>query len=222
MELKNVLITGASGMVGKAVLLECVEDKSIGEILIVNRKSINFNHPKVKELLLSNFMNFSGVDIDQKYDACFFCMGVSAFGMSEESYKSITYDVTQVFVNELHVLNPNMVFNYVSGEGTDSSEKGKVMWAKVKGAAENLVLGKGFKDAYAFRPGMILPEKGIKSNTKIYNWAYIITRPFFPLFRLMKNVTTTTLLGKAMVNTLFFPQEEKILHNPDINTLAKN
>lgn len=207
-------------MVGKAVLLECLDDKRIDQILLINRKPLGYSHPKVKELLLADFIKFSIDEIKETYHACFFCMGVSAVGMSELEYKSIIFDVTKVFADQLFKLNPNMVFNYVSGEGADSTEKGKVMWARVKGAAENYVLFKAFKDAYAFRPGMILPEKGIRSNTKIYNFIYVITRPLFPLFRMMSNVTTTTLFGKGMVNTLFFPLSEKILHNADINRLA--
>jgi nucleoside-diphosphate-sugar epimerase len=218
--LKNVIITGASGMVGKAVLLECLDDDRIGEVLLINRKPLGYDHSKVKELVFSDFMNFSTAKIEGVYDACFFCMGVSVVGLSEEKYKSIIVDVTKVFVDQLHAFNSNMVFNYVSGEGTDSSEKGKTMWARVKGAAENLVFSKEFKDAYAFRPGMILPERGIVSNTRLYNWAYILTRPLFPFFRKMKNVTTTTSFGKAMINSLFHSKMGKILHNPDINKLA--
>lgn len=218
--MKKVIITGASGMVGKAVLLECIEDKRIAQVLLINRKALGFNHPKVKELLVPNFANFTVEAIKEKYDACFYCMGISVVGVSEETYRAVIFDVIKVFADQLYKLNPNMVFNYVSGEGTDSSEKGKTMWARVKGAAENYVFTSGFGDSYAFRPGMIVPEKGIKSNTKLYNWAYILTRPLFPFFKKMKNVTTTTRFGKAMIGTLFYSQPEKILHNPQINILA--
>lgn len=220
--MKKVIITGASGMVGKAVLLECLADSRIEKILLINRKPLNINEDKVTEIVLNNFSHLNQIEQQLNgYDGCFYCMGVSVAGLSEEKYTEITYDITKIFADLLWQKNPKMVFNYISGAGTDSSEQGRVMWARVKGKTENMVLKKGFKDAYIFRAGAILPEKGIKSNTALYNWSYIITKPLFPLFRKMKNITTTTLFGKAMVNTLFFPQENKILHNPDINKLAK-
>lgn len=220
--MKNIIITGTSGMVGKAVLLECLEDDRIDKILIVNRKTIGLQNKKVKEVLIPDFKDLSSIqETMATYDACFFCMGISAAGMKEEDYHKITFSITKGFVDMLFKQNPNFVFNYVSGAGTDSTEKGKIMWARVKGKTENMVLNKGFKDAYAIRPGMILPEKGISSKTKLYNIAYILTKPLFPLFRRMKNVTTTTKLGKAMINTLFFPTPTKILHNEDLNRLAK-
>lgn len=220
--MKKVIITGTSGMVGKAVLLECLEDHRIEKVLIINRKPIGLRHQKLEEIILSNFNDLPSIQNEiAGYDACFYCMGVSASGMTEEKYSQITYDITKLFVDTMFSQNPTMVFNYISGEGTDSTENGKIMWARVKGKTENMIFNKGFKDAYVFRAGMILPEKGITSNTRLYKWIYIITKPLFPLFRRMKNVTTTTNFGKAMINTLFFPQEEKIVHNPDINTLAK-
>lgn len=220
--MKKVIITGTSGMVGKAVLLECLEDDRIEKVLIINRKSIGLRHQKLAEVILSNFNDLPSIQNEiTEYDACFYCMGVSASGMTEEKYGQITYDITKLFVDTMFSQNPTMVFNYISGEGTDSTENGKIMWARVKGKTENMIFNKGFKDAYIFRAGMILPEKGITSNTRLYRWSYIITKPLFPLFRRMKNVTTTTNFGKAMINTLFFPQEEKTVHNPDINTLAK-
>ena len=220
--MRKVIITGTSGMVGKAVLLECLEDQRIEKVLIINRKSIGLRHPKLTEIIVSNFNDLASIQNKVTgYDACFYCMGVSASGMSEEKYSQITYDITKLFVDTMFGQNPTMVFNYISGAGTDSTENGKIMWARVKGKTENMIFSTGFKDAYAFRAGMILPEKGVTSNTRLYRWSYIITKPFFPLFRRMKNVTTSTNFGKAMINTLFFPQKEKILHNPDINTLAK-
>ena len=207
-------------MVGKGVLLECVEDDRISEVLLINRKPLGFDNPKVKELLHTDFSDFSTVDIQQKYDACFFCMGVSAAGMSEKEYDEVTYGIVHSFVNYFIENNPAMVFNYISGDGTDSSEKGKIMWARVKGKTENTIFSAGFKDAYAFRAGMIIPEKGIVSKTLLYRITYVLTKPFFFLFRKMKNVTTTTRFGRAMINTLFYPQELKYLQNHDINQLA--
>lgn len=219
---KKVIITGSTGMVGKGVLFECLESASIEKVLVINRKSLGMNHPKLEEVLLSDFLQVEKIRENLKgYDACFFCMGVSAVGLSEEKYTSITYDATKAFADILFELNSEMVFIYVSGTGTDSTEKGSILWARVKGRTENMVFQKGFKDAYAFRPGGILPEKGIKSRTGWYNALYVIMRPFFPLMRRSKNITTTTKLGQAMVNILSHPQGEKVLHNPEINLLAE-
>lgn len=218
----KVIITGSTGMVGKAVLLECLESNAVESVLVVNRHSIHMNHPKLKEIIHKDFLNIETIKDDLKgYDACFFCMGISAVGLSEEKYSKITYSITEIFAKTLHALNPNMVFNYVSGTGTDSSEKGRIMWARVKGKTENMIFKQGFKDAYAFRPGFILPEKGVKSRTKLYNFFYIISRPFFPLLKKSKSVTTSSKVGKAMINSVLYPQDLKILENPDINKLAQ-
>ena len=220
--MKSVIITGSTGMVGKGVLLECLDDLRIEKVFVVNRKPIGIDHPKLVEVLLSDFTKVADIK-DQLggYDACFYCMGVSVVGLKEEKYTAITYDTVKSFVEVLFELNSSMVFNYVSGTGTDSSEKGRTMWARVKGRTENFVLNKGFADSYAFRPGMIIPEKGIKSRTGWYNAIYFIMRPFFGLMKKSKNVTTTSKIGKAMINSLYFPLEMKHLENPDINHLAQ-
>ena len=186
----KVIITGSTGMVGKGVLLECLDDASISEALVINRSSLQMKHPKLKELLLKDFTQLESLkDQLQGYDACFYCMGVSSIGMNEAKFTAITFDITVIFADILHELNPNMVFNYVSGTGTDSTATGRVMWARVKGKTENYVLNKGFKDAYAFRPGMIIPERGIKSSTGWYNAVYVVLRPFFGLLKKMKSIT---------------------------------
>ncbi|MEZ4895033.1 MAG: NAD-dependent epimerase/dehydratase family protein [Saprospiraceae bacterium] len=220
---QKVIITGSTGMVGKGVLLECLESPVIEKVLLINRRSLNMSHPKIEEVLLQDFTKVAEKK-DQLggYDACFHCMGVSSVGMSEADYSHLTFDVTKALADVLYDHNPNAVFIYVSGTGTDGSEKGRVMWARVKGKTENYILNKGFKDAYAFRPGVILPEKGIKSRTGWYNAMYVIARPFFPLMRRSKNVTTTTRLGQAMINALSFPVESKLLENKEINELAGN
>ncbi len=219
--MKKVMITGSSGMVGKGVLLECLDHPQIDHVLIINRKSIHLSHPKLEEILLDNFLNISSIqDRLAGYDACFHCMGISAVGLSEEQYTEITYTITKAFVDILYDLNKKMVFVYVSGQGTDDTEKGLIMWARVKGRTENMIFSKGFYDAYAFRPGFILPEKGITSRTRLYNTIYKIAKPFFPLLRKSKNVTTTTKLGLAMIATLTHPLSKKILDNRDINQLA--
>ena len=219
--MKNVLITGSTGMVGKSVLLECVESDKINKITIINRSPVGFEHPKIKEILLRDFSEIENIRKDlESFDACFHCMGVSALGMSKENYTHITYTITKMLTDLMFELNPQMVFNYVSGIGTDSSEKGNSMWARVKGKTENYILNKGFKDAYMIRLGAILPEKGIKSKTGWYNALYVIMRPFFPLIKKSSNIITTTAFGRAMINTIYFPQEKKYLENKDLNRLA--
>ena len=220
--MKNVLITGSTGMVGKSVLLECMESEKVDKITIINRSTIGFEHPKIKEILLNDFSQIETIrpDLDV-FDACFHCMGVSALGMSEENYTHITFTLTKKLTDLMFTLNPDMVFNYVSGIGTDSSEKGSSMWARVKGKTENYILNKGFGDAYMIRLGAIVPEKGIKSKTGWYNALYVILSPLFPLIKKSNNFITTTAFGQAMINTMFFPQEKKYLENKDLNRLAE-
>ena len=209
-------------MVGKSVLLECLDHKKVEKILVINRKPLKMKHPKVVELVVSDFNNITQYqDSLRDYDACFFCMGISSIGLNESTYTGVTYGITKAFADTLFKLNKKMVFNYVSGTNTDSSEKGNSMWARVKGKTENYILNKGFKDAYMFRPGAIVPEKGIKSNTVWYNVLYMLARPFFPLMKKSKNITTTTKLGVAMINTVLKPTDLKHLENVDINRYAE-
>ena len=208
-------------MVGKGVLLECLDSQNVEAALIINRSSLGMNHPKLKEVLLKDFADVESIKSELAgYDACFYCMGVSAVGMSEEKYTHLTYDYAKAFADVLYDLNPNLVFIYVSGTGTDSSEKGRVMWARVKGRTENMVLNKGFKDAYAFRPGASIPERGIKSKTRWYNAIYVVMRPFFGLMKKSRNITTTTKIGHAMINCVLNPQSDKHPENREINRLA--
>lgn len=217
----KVIITGSTGMVGKGVLIECVADKRIEEILLVNRNSIGIKDHKVKEVILPDFLQFETIKHELVgYDACYHCMGVSSSGMNEKKYEKLTYDVTESLAKTLFDLNPNIIFTYVSGQGTDSSEKGKIMWARIKGKTENLILNMGFKDAYAFRPGAILPEKGVKSKTKWYQLLYDIMRPFYFLLRKLKSVTTSSNLGKAMINLTFAPETIKHIDGEAINRIA--
>lgn len=215
----KVIITGATGMVGKGVLLECLDHPAISEVLLVNRAPVGIQHDKLKEVIHKDFFDLSAVKEQlQGYDACFFCLGVSAVGMSEEQYHHITYDLTIHFAET--VINPNMTFCYVSGTGTDSSEQGRSMWARVKGKTENALLKMSFKAAYMFRPGLILPMKGIRSRTSWYNAAYAILRPFFPLMKRSASVTDTVRVGKAMINVALNGSDKTHLENKDINELA--
>ena len=220
--MKKVIITGSTGMVGKGVLLECLDSPKIEKVLVINRSSVQIEHPKLKEILLNDFTQVASIAEALKgYDACFFCMGVSAVGMNEKTYTAITYDVARSFADVLYGSNPEMTFNYVSGSGTDSTEQGRSMWARVKGRTENYILKKGFKNAYAFRPGMIIPERGIRSRTGWYNGIYMIMRPFFGLLKRSKNITTTTKIGLAMINSLEHVPNLNHLENQDINKLAE-
>ena len=217
----KVIITGSTGMVGKAVLLECIDDARVTEVLLINRNPLDISHPKVKEVIHKDFMDFTAIQNQLiGYDLCCHCMGVSSAGMSEEKYIELTYGISKALATTLLTLNPSMIFNYVSGTGTDSTEKGNTMWARVKGKTENMILNMGFKDAYMFRPGVIIPERGIKSKTSLYNILYIISRPLFPLLRKVKSITTTTKIGKAMINSYHHPQTLKHLEGSDINEMA--
>jgi len=224
MAMKKVIITGASGMVGKGVLLECLDHDSISEVLVVGRNPLGINHPKLKELIHSDFTNF--VEVKDKllgYDACFFCLGISAAGLNEEQYKRITYDFTLALAKTLFGINPKMTFNYVSGEGTDSSEKGKMMWARVKGKTENDLLNLGFKQAFMFRPGAIIPLRGIKSKTKSYQFMYDYFLWLVKIIKLIapNSVVSTTQIGLAMINSMLNRFPDKILRPKDILKLSK-
>ena len=217
----KVIITGSTGMVGKGVLIQCLEDNRIKKILLVNRTSIKLNNPKIKEIICDNFLNLADYEKDFiGYDACFHCMGISVVGSSDKYYKTTTYDITKIITDLVFKGNKNAVFNYVTGEGSDSSEKGPIRWARIKGKTENYILQKGFKDSYMFRAGIIIPEKGIKSRTKIYNLFYVLMRPVYPILKLLPFITTTSKLGNAMINTLFFSYKKKIINNIHINKIS--
>jgi nucleoside-diphosphate-sugar epimerase len=218
----HVVITGATGMIGKGVLLECLASDDIKRITLISRSPIGITHGKIREILLKDFQQpGTALDTIGSPDACFHCMGVSALGLSEEAYTQLTFGVTAALADKMHALNPAMIFIYVSGTGTDSSEQGRVMWARVKGRTENYVLQKGFAKAVMFRPGLIIPEKGIKSRTSWYSVVYAILTPFFPLLKRSSSITTTTAIGQAMIQVLRHPVEKKHVENRDINALAK-
>lgn len=217
----KAIITGTTGMVGKGILIECLESEKVESILVINRRSIGISHPKLKEVILTDFTKFETIKKDLKgYNACFHCMGVSSIGMSEKDFHYYTYEMTASLANSLADVNKDLTFCYVSGTGTDSSEKGRVMWARVKGKTENLILNLGFRDAYAFRPGAIIPEKGIKSKTNWYQFFYVILKPIFPLMKKMSSITTTTKVGQAMINVISTPETLKHLENKDINRIS--
>ncbi len=208
-------------MVGRSTLNECLRNKNVEHVLIVNRKRVGLVHPKLTEVIHADFMDFSPlVDHFKEYDACFHCMGVSSIGMDESQFNTLTFDITKSLADTCFAANSSIVMNYVSGTGTDSTEKGSTMWARVKGKTENYILNRGFKDGYMFRLGILLPEDGIKSSTGWYRIMYVIMAPLFPVLRRMESVTVSSLFGKAMINTLLYPQSNKHLENKDINALA--
>ncbi len=222
--MKKVIITGATGMIGKGVLLECLNHNSIDKVLVIGRNALDIKHPKLIELIHKDFTDFSGVrDQLTGYDACFFCLGISSAGLKEEEYNKITYNYTLSLARTLLALNLEMTFNYVSGEGTDSTEKGRMMWARVKGKTENDLLKLGFKQAYMFRPGIIIPLRGIKSRTKSYQFMY---DNFMWLLKIIKtiapnSVVTTTQIGLAMINSILKGYPLKILRPKDIIILSQ-
>lgn len=219
----NVIITGSTGMVGKGVLLECLENSDVKKILLLNRSSVGIEHEKITELIIEDFHNLSPLrEVFSGYDACYFCMGVSSFRMKEKEYNEITYKITLHLAKLLSDINPSMSFCYVSGVGTDSTEKGRTMWARVKGKTENALKKLPLKSVFLFRPGYIQPQKGIKSKTSLYNTLYIFIKPLYPIFKLIvpNKVTTTTNIGKAMICTTLKGSDKDILYNKDINELA--
>jgi len=221
--MKKVIITGSTGMVGKGVLLECLDHNSIDEVLIIGRNHAGIEHPKLKELIHRDFTDFRGIHKQLSgYDACFFCLGISAAGLKEEQYKRITYDFALSLAKTLVEINPQMTFNYVSGEGTDTSEKGRMMWARIKGKTENDLLQLGFKQAFMFRPGAIIPLRGIKSRTKSYQFMYDY---FMWLVKGIKvispdSVVTTSQIGLAMINSMLLGYAKNILRAKDIIILS--
>ena len=218
----NVIITGATGMIGRGVLQECLNRPKVASVLVITRSSTGIRHNKLRELIHSDFYDWSAVEPQLKgYNACFFCLGTSALGKSEKEYTHVTYSLTVILAATLQRLNPDLTFVYVSGMGTDSSERGRSMWARVKGKTENAVLNMGFRDAYAFRPGMVLPEQGIQSRTDWYRALYTAMRPLFPLLKKLTFATTTSRVGQAMIWLATQGDPNKHVENKDINRLAQ-
>lgn len=218
----DVLITGATGMVGKSVLLECIRDNRVKNIYLVNRVPVNIKSPKIIEFKVDDFLKVG--DLKKKIkncDACFHCMGITSFGQNSNYYYKVTYEMTKSLADLVYDINPNSIMTYVSGEGTNTKENSIIDWANVKGKTENYILNRGFKDAYMFRLGLLIPENGIKAKTKLYNLFYTIMTPFYPLMKLIPSITTSSKLGLAMINCVYFPENDKYLDNRKINNLSK-
>lgn len=216
----KVIITGATGMVGEAVLLECLQNEEVDEILIVNRRSSGYTHQKLKEILHEDFFNFSPLgDALKGFDACFFCLGVSSVGMKEAQYEKLTYTLTMEVAAVLSAQNAGMRFCYVSGAGTDSSEKGRIMWARVKGRTENHLQKLGFAAVYNFRPGMLIATPGQKfllPAYKYFSWLAPIIRALAPRY-----ICTLRELARAMINVSRLGFAKPVLEVKDIKVVAR-
>ncbi|MCX5192800.1 epimerase [Streptomyces sp. NBC_00249] len=229
----NVILYGGTGMIGRGVLRECLRDDAVESVLAVGRTPLGVSHPKLRELVQPDPADLSALTAELPgYDACFFCLGVSSVGMKEEAYRRVTYDLTLAVARPLAAANPALTFVYVSGEGTDSTERGRSMWARVKGKTENDLLQLPF-NAYMFRPGIVQPVSGMPSKTRLYRTAYAVTAPLFPVLRRIAPnlVTTTEAIGRAMIAVASPPPATapaaasepapRILRPRDINHLGR-
>jgi len=214
----KIIITGTTGMVGEGVLLECLNHPQITEVLSVSRKPTGIIHPKLNEYIVPDFLTLK--ENDERltgYDACFFCAGVSSVGMKEEDYKRITYDTTMNFAKAVNP-NPQMSFVYVSGGGTDSTEKGRMMWARVKGKTENDLMKLPFKQAFGFRIGFLIPASGQKRVLKYYKYVYWL----FPLIKLMfpNIITSMNQVALAMIYASQNGYDNNVIYMKDIKLMA--
>jgi len=216
----KVILFGATGIVGQGVLRECLLDPSIESVLAVVRSPTGQRHAKLREIIHDNFLDYSRIESQLAgYDACFFCLGVSSLGMSEERYRHLTYDITMAAATTLARLNPGMVFTYVTGRGTDSTEHGSLMWARIKGKTENDLLKLPFEAAYMFRPAGIQPLHGVRSKTAWVQALYVAIAPLLSLLhRVAPNyMTTTEQIGRAMIRVARDGYPKPVLESEDIN-----
>lgn len=215
----RAIITGTTGMVGEGVLLECLENPGVESVLIINRRPLGMSHPKLKEIVHKDFYDISPVESQLKgYNACYFCLGVSSVGMKEPEYKRVTYDLTMHVAGVLSRLNPDMTFCYVSGAGTDSTENGGTMWARVKGKTENDLRKLPFDQVFAFRPGFMKATEGQKNLLSLYKyigWMYPIVKAISPNW-----VSTLTQVARAMINVTKYGYDKNILEVKDINLVG--
>ncbi|MFC2104381.1 NAD-dependent epimerase/dehydratase family protein [Bacteroidota bacterium] len=216
----KAIITGSTGMVGEGVLHECLNHPEVESVLVINRRTCGVQHSKLKEITHSDFSDFSSIESDLSgYNAAFLCMGVSSVGMKEDKYTFLTYDLTMALAKPLAKLNPDITITYVSGAATDSTEKGRSMWARVKGKTENDILKLPVKQAYMFRPAIITPTKGLKNTYTSYK----VMKPLLPVFRFLfpNYISSLRELGIAMINVVTKGYDKKVLEVKDIVKLAK-
>jgi uncharacterized protein YbjT (DUF2867 family) len=216
----NAIITGATGMVGEGVLHECLQHNDIDSVLVIGRKPCGISHPKLKEIVHKDLFNLTEIENQLKgYGACFFCLGTSSVGMKEAEYYKITYTLTLNFAETLSKLNPDMTFCYISGYGTDSTEKGRIMWARIKGKTENDLMKLPFRKVYNFRPGFMKPTKGLKNTLGFYkyiSWLYPLMQRIMPKF-----FSTLKELALAMIHSATIGYDKQILEVKDVIELSK-
>ena len=213
----KVIITGSTGMAGEGVLLECLQNENVSSVLSISRKPCGIEHARLKELIVPDFMKLQEFETEVNgYDACFYCAGISSVGMKETRYHHITYDTTIAFASVLSKVNPNMVFCYITGSGTDSTERGRIMWARVKGKTENALMKMPFAKAYNFRPAAMLPVADQKNVIKLYVVIAKLIKFFAP-----SGVLTLQELGKAMIHAVTRRPSKQILEVKDIRSLSK-
>jgi uncharacterized protein YbjT (DUF2867 family) len=219
----NVVLFGATGMVGAGALAECLADHRVQSVVAPTRSPLNRTHPKLREVRRDDFFHYNDCRAEfAACDACFFCLGVSSIGMDERTYTRLTYDLTLAAAHALVAANSRMTFCYVSGVGTDSTERGSRMWARVKGRTENALLALPFKAAFMFRPGYIQPVGGVRSRTGWVQAVYAVAAPFYPVVRrLMPGAATTTAnLGRALIRVAAAGYSTPVLYSADMNRLA--
>ena len=217
----NVLILGATGMVGQGVLRECLLDGGVTRVVTLGRAATGQSHPKLEEIVHADLFHLSAIeDRLRGLDACFYCLGVSAAGMSEAEYSRVNYEMTLAVAEALVRTSPGLIFVYVSGTGTDSSERGRVMWARVKGRTENALLRLPFRSAYMLRPGLIVPMHGVKSKTRLYRAFYTMLGPLLPILRkrFPRSIITTEQLGGAMLRLARSGYPKPVLEAGDLAT----
>jgi uncharacterized protein YbjT (DUF2867 family) len=216
----RVIVTGATGMVGEGVLHECLQHNEVEQVTVINRRPCGIIHPKLKEIIHTDFFDLSPVENQlTNYDACFFCAGVSSVGMKEPKFYRLAYTLTMQVAQTLSKLNPVMTFCYISGAGTDSTEKGRTMWARVKGKTENDLMKLPFKKVYNFRPGVLRPTKGLKNTLSFYKYLGWL----LPVISLLapKHICSLKELGTAMINSATQGYEKQVLEVKDILVLSK-
>jgi uncharacterized protein YbjT (DUF2867 family) len=219
----KVILFGATGMVGQGALRECLRDPGVEQVLAIGRRATGQRHEKLREIVHRDFLDFSGIEGELAgYDVCLFALGVSSAGMSEPDYVRVTYDVTMAAAGAILRRNPALTFVFVSGASTDGTEKGRVMWARVKGRTENALLRLPFKASYMFRPAYIQPLHGIVSSTKLLRVMYAVVGPLYPVWKALfpDYVTTTEVLGRAMIAVARNGYSKRVLENRDINALG--
>jgi uncharacterized protein YbjT (DUF2867 family) len=218
----TIVLLGATGMVGRGVLLEALDDPVVTAVLTLGRSKTGESHPKLREIARADLFDLTPIREELRgFDGCISSLGVSAVGMSEAEYTRLTYDLTSAIAKTFLEANPGSAFVYVTGQGTDSSDKGRQMWARVKGRTEHALLAMPFGSTTMFRPGLIKPERGIRSRTKVYNAAYAVLGPLMGVLARAGMATTTTLIGQAMLEAVEHPPAERILDNAAIDALGR-